>query len=310
MDTYIGMDLGGTKLLIGEVDANGKILASKKYKSGYRSQAEAFQILVDSLEDYKQSVGWKGTPKALGIGVIGRVDSVNSIWYEISPGGEDRLDIGKVMQERFGFPCYADNDVKSATRAVMLWGEGKTSKDFMYLNIGTGIAVGTVVDGRIVKGGHFNAGEVGHAHGGLNLGVECCCGRKDCAEIIAAGVGFDACARLLKDKYRTSLVIPEKGLVQARDVYELCEKGDELCKVLVDNASTVIANLIMDILRLTDPDTIVLGGGVISNGGMYDKVMAKLNPHTIRFVTGGIKLTELNPEFVGLLGAAAVAMKQ
>jgi len=309
MKSYIGLDLGGTKLLIGEVDAEGKVLASKKYKTGYLSQSQALKTMIESLEDYKATVGWKAEPQAIGVGVVGRVDPIRGIWLDIDPDRIENLPLCQTISDKFGLPCFMDNDVKSATRAEMKWGEGKDSSNFLYLNIGTGIAVGTVTGGQIVKGSHFNAGEVGHMHGGVEVGIDCCCGRKDCSEMIAAGVGIDACARLLKDRYKTELPIPENERVDVRDVYALCAKGDELCKVLVDNAATVIANLIMDMLRVTDPDTILLGGGIIANGGMLDLVMKKINPFTIRFVTGGIRLTQLNPEYIGLLGAAAVAMQ-
>ena len=58
-------------------------------------------------------------------------------------------------------PCHIDNDVKSATRAERVWGFGQISKNFIYINVGTGIAVGTVINGRQIRGSHFNAGEVG-----------------------------------------------------------------------------------------------------------------------------------------------------
>ena len=98
--------------------------------------------------------------------------------------------------------------MKSATRAERVWGFGQISKNFIYINVGTGIAVGTVINGRQIRGSHFNAGEVGHVRVGVNLGIKCGCGRMDCVEAIAAGIGFDNCARLLRNRYETNLHIP------------------------------------------------------------------------------------------------------
>lgn len=85
-------------------------------------------------------------------------------------------------------------------------------QNFIYLNIGTGIAVGTVVNGRQIRGSHFNAGEVGHVRVGVNVGIKCTCGRVDCVEAIASGIGFDRCARILQKDYTTDLHIPaDKG---------------------------------------------------------------------------------------------------
>ena len=78
METYIGMDFGGTKLLIGEVASNGKILGQKTYNTGYVDQQSACEIMKSSLADYLRTVGTgERRPKALGIGMIGRVDTAN-----------------------------------------------------------------------------------------------------------------------------------------------------------------------------------------------------------------------------------------
>lgn len=310
MKTYLGLDLGGTKLLIGEVDEHGNILRYKRYASGYFSQQAAFGIIRNSLDDYIKTVGWAGEkPSSMGVGLIGRVDPNSGVWHQIDPARTEPIALAKELTELYGIPCRIDNDVKSATRAERVWGVGQFSKDFVYINIGTGIAVGTVVNGRQIRGSHFNAGEAGHMRVGVNLGIKCVCGRYDCVEVIASGIGIDRCARELRSKYKTSLHIPEDGArVDVREVYELCQKGDELCRTLVDNAADAIANLIMNMVRITDPDTVVLGGGIVQDGFMYQKILSLLNKNTMRFVTNGVVLTKLNPEFVGLLGAAAVAM--
>ncbi len=64
----------------------------------------------------------------------------------------------------------------------------------------------------------------------------------------------------------------------------------------------------MNLVRVVDPDTVVLGGGVIADGYLHGQALVKLNPTTIRFVTGGVVLTGLHPDLIGLIGAGAVAM--
>lgn len=311
METYLGLDLGGTKLLIGEVDKHGNILRFKKYDSGYFSQQTASEIIKSSLDDYIRTVGWVGEkPVSMGIGLIGRVDSNEGVWLQIDPNRTHPIELAKEITEIYGIPCRIDNDVKSATRAERVWGVGQFSKNFVYINVGTGIAVGTVVNGRQIRGSHFNAGEAGHMTVGVNVGVKCCCGRMDCVETIASGSGFDACARLLKDRYDTRLEIPsDEGVrVDVRDVIRLCQEGDELCRVLVENATQGIANLIMNLVRITDPDTVVLGGSIVADEYIFENILNKLNHNTMRFVSNGVVITKLNPQFIGLLGAVAVAM--
>lgn len=313
METYLAIELGGTRLRIGEVDEDGNILQYKRYASAFFNQQDAINIIKASLDDYVNTVGYyDGKPAAIGIGLIGRVDTATGIWLQIDPNRTAPIELAKEIEEAYGIPCRIDNDVKSATRAERLWGAGRYSKNFVYIYVDSGIAVGSVVNGRQIRGSHFNAGEAGHMTVGVNLGVKCDCGRYDCVEAIASEIGFDKCARLLKGSYPSSLTIPddEGELVEVREIIRLSRQGDELCTVLVNNAVQAIANLIMNMVRVTDPDTVVLGGSIFSGGYIYDKVLSVLHPATMRFVTEGVNLTQLNPQFIGLLGAAAVAMNK
>lgn len=311
METYLGLDFGGTKLLIGEIDPHGNILRYKKYDSVSFSQRAATAMMKESLDDYMKNVGWVGgKPVAMGVGLIGRADPNEGIWYQIDPNRTQQISLAKELGETVGIPCRIDNDVKSATRAERVWGVGQYSKNFVYINVGTGIAVGTVVNGRQIRGSHFNAGEAGHMTVGVHAGIRCGCGRMDCVETIASGSGIDLCARHLSSKYATSLPIPpdESKRVDVKMVVDLSLQGDPLCSVLVDNAAQGIANLIMNMVRITDPDTVVLGGSIVANEYMFERILGNLNQNTMRFVTNGVVITKLNPQFIGLLGAAAVAM--
>lgn len=312
-DTYLALDFGGTKLLIGEVDAGGHILASKRYSTGFVNQQSAVDIIRSALGDYLRSVGCGGrSPRAIGIGLIGRVDTTSGHWLQIDLDRSYPINLAYEISDTFGMPCYLSNDVKAATLAEQCWGYGRSSDNFIYINVGTGIAAGMVVGGNIIRGSHFNAGEVGHTQVGVRTGVRCSCGRTDCVEAIAAGIGFDKCARMLAEFYPDSALLPEinaANRIEAKRIFELARLGDRLCSVLVENAALAIANLIMNLVRVSDPDTVVLGGGIVSDAMMYNNILSKLHKGTMRFVTNGVVLTRLNPEFAGLLGAAAVALK-
>jgi predicted NBD/HSP70 family sugar kinase len=304
-ETYLAVDLGGTSLLVGEVNGAGKILSHKKYPSGYIDQKQATEIIKHAVTDFLQTTKHKHS--AMGVGLIGRVNNAGGIWLQMDLKRTELTSLAEVLSAHFGMPCYIDNDVKAATRAERIW--GCKSENFIYLNIGTGIGAGFIVNGKLMRGSHYNSGEVGHTRVGTNIGIRCGCGREDCVELIAAGIGFDRSARLLSNRFSTSLDIPgdEKRPVDVREVYALYEKGDELCVQLVQNASTAIADLIMNIVRVSDPDTVVLGGGIVSSGFLFPMITEKLNQTTIRFVKNGVVLTRLDPDFIGLIGAAAVA---
>lgn len=307
--TYLALDFGGTKLLIGELNESGRILNYKKYDTGYVDQPEALNLIYKSIDDYISTIGWSTgkPPVAMGLGLIGRVDNANGIWFQIDPKRNQRTELAKILSDKYGIPCYIDNDVKSAAKGEKWIGKGIGVDNLIYLNVGTGIAAAVFVNGQLVRGGNNNSGEVGHTSVGVNTGIKCGCGRTDCVELIAAGVGFDKQARMNKDSFSSGLEISEEKPVDVSEIYRLSKNGDELCIHLVEQASTALANLILNLVRVSDPELVVLGGGIVSDDYFFQKVLDKLNPTTVRFVTQGIELTGLDPRFAGLIGAGAVA---
>lgn len=310
-DTYLGIDFGGTKILVGEADANAVILGCQKYPSGYLDQRQAVTRIREAVDDYiaNRRPAEAGTITAMGLGLVGRINGAAGIWYQIDKHRNDEIPLADVLSKRYGIPCVIDNDVRCAAAAEARFGYGRQSRDFIYINIGTGIAACFVTGGHVVRGGSFNAGEVGHTQVGVYAGVRCACGRADCAESIAAGVGIDLCARLLApDHPDTSLHIPEGGgSVNAHDVFGRAGT-DTLCGLLTDNAARAAANLVMNLVRVTDPDTVILGGGLVADDILFTRIISYLHAHTMRFVTNGVVRTKLDPDMIGLLGACALAM--
>ena len=307
-ETYIAVDLGGTKLLLGEIDRQGTVLRTKRWPTGALTQSQALKLIESALDEFLGEEAPENRPLAIGLGLVGRINGKTGQWLEIDHDRKELIPLGEILEERYHLPCFADNDVRSATKAEMLFGRGQNTRHLIYINVGTGIAAGFVTDGKLIRGGNCNAGEVGHTASGIDFHAPCACGRPDCVEPVASGLGFDTSARILAKQYPgTKLAIPEGARVNAADVFALYDT-DELCRVLVDNAAQALANLIMNLTRVTDPEIIVLGGGVMSGGFLYEKILPRLNAHTMRFVTGGVVRTTLDPRYIGLLGAGSNAI--
>ncbi len=128
-----------------------------------------------------------------------------------------------------------------------------------------------------------------------------------CVEAIASGMGMDRRARALRPEHPDSrLSIPENARCSLKELFALADQGDPMCSRIAADAVTAVANLIMNLVRTTDPDTVVLGGGVVSDGWLLDRVKAQLNATTMRFVRNGVLLTRIDPNTVCLIGAAMV----
>lgn len=309
-NTFLGIDLGGTKLLLGEIDDTGRLLQSRRYKTGFTEQQQAVDILMEALDDYAANVGFKGTPVAVGAGIVGVIDHTNGIWLAMDHLRSTPVPLAQMLSARLGIPAAIDNDVRCATTAELILGYGRETKNFIYMNVGTGIAAGFVSEGRIIRGQNNNSGEIGHMVVDYDSTVPCICGRNGCIEAIASGSGFTGRVKTLAPQYATKLAIPENGEgVDAAEIFRLADEGDELCLRLAREAADALACGIMNLVRTSDPEAVILGGGVISDGWMLEKVLERLDKTSaMRGVRRGVMLSGFDPEYTGLIGAGAIAI--
>ena len=214
-----------------------------------------------------------------------------------------------MLEERLGVPAAIDNDVRSAAAAELLLGWGRKSRDFIYLNVGTGLAAGFVTGGHIIRGARTMAGEVGHTVMDLHSADACGCGRLGCCENVVSGMGFTYQARRLAPQYpETRLPLPARGArVDVEALFRLAEAGDPLCVRLVEQAVQTLSCLILNLVRFTDPDTFILGGGIIKSGWLMERLRPVLEKQSI---LNGVALVQstFGAGEVGLVGAGALAM--
>lgn len=306
MKTHLGIDYGGTKLLIGQVEDGGRLLNYRKYATGLTGQEEITAHLLSCLEDYLLEEKAVGHFSTAGIGIVGTSDSKQGVWLSINHEKGTPIPLSKLVSERLGIPTVVDNDVRSAAAAELLWGCGRQCDNFIYVNAGTGLAAGLVADGILLRGGHHEAGEVGHQVVGGEDGSICVCNRKGCAELYASGLGLHNRVQKLRKEIPTDLPQPEEGKrIPADLIFEFAKKGDELCAKLAKEAADTLACLIMNLVRTTDPERVIIGGGLAGSAWFLQNVREKLEPTTMRFIEGGLTVSQFDRDFAGLIGAAA-----
>lgn len=307
MKTYLGFDFGGTKLLIGEMDENGKILNSKRYATGCVMQQQAVDRLLECAKDYRDTVGFQGEVQAAGVGIVGVSNNRTGEWISMNHiVTGPPIPLAEILSKEIGVPVAIDNDVRSATTAEWKLGHGRDSENFIYINVGTGLAAGFVVNGTLVRGANNNSGEVGHSVVDMADEQPCVCGRYGCVENVASGSGF--AKQALKYGLMEVISADRPNSADTPKLYELADAGEERAVYITEYAADTLAELIMNLVRVTDPDTVILGGGVTSGGWMLEKINKRLNPSTMRGVTNGILLSQFDPAYAGLIGAASVGL--
>ncbi|MDT2660107.1 ROK family protein [Enterococcus hulanensis] len=306
--TVLAVDLGGTKILIGEVTPAGEILTSEKYPSTVVDQRSATEKIKAAIKNYLQQHSIQGDLIGIGMCVVGRVDTDRGQWMEIHPGLSDPIFLADEITQTFQLPCWITNDVSGAALAESILGIGQETGNFVYINIGTGIAARVVADHQLIKGGNFNAGEVGHMVVDMRSDDLCTCGRKGCVELFASGLGMhNQTVKFAPDYPNTMLTIEEGKRVTFQELIGAYEANDPLARKVVDQALQAVAALTMNLIRVSDPEAIIFGGGVMNDGWFLNHMVTFLNAKTIRFITKGMRVTTLNPNEVALKGAATLA---
>lgn len=307
-ETTLAVDLGGTKLLIGEVDRSGTILHSRKYPSGYMDQKQAADRILECVRDYIHQTGFvRAQPETMGIGMIGQVDEKNGVWRMIDHNRNTPMPLADMMESALGMKCFLENDVKAAARAEKAFGGGRDVNDFLYLNVGTGIAAGIYSGGHLIRGWQNDAGEIGHMTVDYKGDAECLCGRTGCVEAIASGIGLDRRVKALAAQYPDSVLQEHRKdvFVRAEWIFQAAEEGDPLAVRVAEDAVEALTQMILNLIKTLNPEKIILGGGVAGSAYMRKNLMPRLKENGTESVAKGIVLSELNPDTAGLIGAAA-----
>ncbi|HEY1486523.1 MAG TPA: ROK family transcriptional regulator [Micromonosporaceae bacterium] len=191
------------------------------------------------------------------------------------------------LRAAFGPSLMIENDVDAAALAERAHGHGRDFDSFAFISIGTGIGMGLVLDGRLRRGRHGAAGEIGYLPLGPDDGTDAKdARRRGSLEAAASSAGIVRAAR------RAGIRTP----ISARQVFAAAERGEEWAGAVVANEATLIARAVCAVITVVDPELVVLGGGVGQAAGFLDAVAAELR-----------HLAPVLPELrVSALGADAV----
>ncbi len=308
----MGVDVGGTKILVGLVDEHGQELQSQKFPMVRANQETVLASIGEAVERFMQIIPAGVLPEAIGVGLVGFVDPVDGVWiHSMNLRVDHPVPLATHLSHLYHLPVYLDNDVHAATLAEMRLGIGRQSQNFIYLNVGTGIAAGIVCNGELVRGAANYAGEMGHILVEPN-GEECVCGQRGCMEPIASGGGILSRVRANLPKFKESPLyqLDREGTLSAIAVFEAEEQGDRLAAWIAGEAIRALGAALVDVINLLNPEYIVLGGGMVTSGPVVRRVQEYVAEHALPSAyqsLKGIVPSALAVDRVGLLGAASLA---
>jgi glucokinase len=291
------------------VEGGGRIL-DRRLALTPATDAEATTRTIVALA--RELMAGRNDVSALGVGAAGMVDrsgvmrfAPNVAWREVP--------LAEKIRSGVGLPTLVDNDANVAAWGEFRFGAGRGCNDMLLVTVGTGIGGGIVAGGKLFRGGHGFAGEIGHIIVEPN-GPLCGCGNLGCWEQVASGRAIGRLGREAAQEHPESLIVELAGghvsAVTGLAVTAAAMKGDPVAVRILAEVGRRLGEGIAGLVNILDPDMVVIGGGVIEAGELI------LEPARRSFVDS-VEAPEHRPEVplvpammgndAGAVGAADLA---
>ena len=295
------VDIGGTKIAVGVVDNQGKVLSRTQAPTDPEHYANGVSLIARMLRETAAEAG--GELTGIGIGSTGPVDPIHGEFGDVDflPGWRGK-NLVKDLADLFQVRVALENDGDAAALAEAGWGAGRNCKRLIYVTVGTGIGGGIILDGQLYRGVDGAHPEVGH-HVVDPAGPACSCGFHGCWESLAAG---PAMAAWLESHAPADY--PHRQGITAKRICELAQKGDAVARQAVEHEAYYLGLGLANLINLFTPDAIVLSGSIMKSAHLFlDRIRAVIRSGC-RFVPS--EKTELTLASLGedtnLIGAARV----
>jgi glucokinase len=307
----IGVDVGGTKIAAGVVDADGRIIARNKRVT----PAQHADQVRDAVTDAVRELRTEHEVCAIGISAAGFVDAARAtVMFAPNLAWRDEP-LRDELEERTGLPVVVENDANAAAWAESRFGAGRGTRQVLALTVGTGLGGGVVQDGRVLRGEFGAAAELGHVVM-VPGGRPCPCGLQGCLERYASG---SALVRRAREIAVDSPVMAHAMLdlaggraegIEGPMVTAAARAGDVAALQVFDEIGSWLGLGVAQFAAVLDPGVVIIGGGVAEAG---DILLTPLFAAYTRHLTGRghrpvarVVPAELGPD-AGLVGAADLA---
>lgn len=271
-----GIDVGGTTVKMGLFTTEAKLIDSMEIPT--RKEDDGSNILPDICAAIEAKLVEKQITRedliGVGIGIPGPITKDGTVLNCVNLGWGIFNVEEKLSQMLGGVKVKAGNDANVAALGETWQGGGRGFEDLVLITLGTGVGGGVIIGGKIVSGSNGAAGEIGHIPSVFGDDAETCgCGKKGCLETVASATGIVREAKKLLAKSGETSVLRDMEEITCKDIFDAAKEGDKLSVEAVDKLAYYLGNAIAGVAAVTNPQVIVIGGGV-SKAGKYllDKI--------------------------------------
>jgi glucokinase len=304
----IGVDLGGTKMLVGVLAGIEPLYEQREASTG-QTEEELVELLVREVTDAREA---RPNAVAVGLGIPATIDHDKGIAVAAVNLPLSEVPIREIVSEAVGLPVFVDNDANVAAYAEYLYGAAQGKPHTVMLTVGTGIGGGLVLNGEIYRGSTGAGAELGHiviqADGPPCQGN---CPNHGCVEALASGTALGREGRAAAESSPDSAIgkmLAEGREVDGHAVTEAALAGDEVAVGVFELIGGRLGVACASLANVFQPNAIVVGGGVIAAGDLLlEPARRELRERALNPMNKTPILEATLGNDAGMIGAAAMA---
>ena len=308
----LGLDIGGTHFCAGLFNQEGRRLSVLE---GFTRRSGGRDWMLKQIAAYCHTLMQKSESpvNACGVSFGGPVDFARQQVRSMHAPGWENFAMAEWVKETLGLPCRVDNDANCGALGEYRFGAGRGTQSLVYITVSTGIGGGIVLDGKVYRGKDSLAGEFGHMPM-TDSGILCSCGAKGCLETFCSGPAIAGRAQELAGRRPEALgrmaeLSANSEAITADAVFQAAAERDIAAMQIIDESARWFARALLMVIRIVNPDKIVLGGGIILAAdtfvGPLRAFLKEMGSPSIKYSTE-VQLAELG-QYSPLYGAAALA---
>jgi glucokinase len=305
----IGVDLGGTKMLLGVLDGDSKTVWESRERSAGEGEDELVELLLREISEAREK---RPGIEAVGMGIPATIDHGKGLAVAAVNLPIENLPIRDLVVERTGLPTFVDNDANVAALAEHLFGAARGAENAVMLTIGTGIGGGLILGGEIYRGSTGAGAELGHV--AIQLDGPACqgnCPGHGCVETLASGTALGREGRAAAESSPDSALgklLAEGTEIDGKAVTIAAQEGDETAIGVFDLVGSRLGVALASFANIFEPEVIVIGGGVIAAGELLlGPARRELEARALRPMNRTPVVAAELGEDAGMIGAAAMA---
>ena len=293
--------MGGTRIKIGLVK-DGVILAGTKIPaSAHVTLSQRLDEVAEGVDVLLEEHGC--TPTGIGIAFPGIVNSDEKriLSRYVKYPDAQKIDISSWTMKRWGVPLAFENDARAALLGEWQYGAGRGCDNLVLIALGTGVGTAALIDGKMLKGKNYLAGNLG-GHISINLhGHECNCGNIGCVESEASTWALQK--QVAKSSKFGISALSQEEEINFNTVFRWADKGDELALEIKSNCLKAWTMGIINLIISYDPERVVLGGGIMNSKNVIIPYVKEMIKKDIWIKDNHIELVPGEQlEYAGILG--------